>query len=116
MNAMLKAGTETGSLMNHLYSREAVPTPVVGDGCTILMWTDRHAGTIVKVTATQVHVQRDKATRADSNGMSESQSYTYEADPDGAIQIFRMTKKGYRDNGGSGLLIGSRREYHDYSF
>jgi hypothetical protein len=111
---MMKAGTETGSLMNHVMSRGETK-PEVGMGATILMWTDRKAGTIIKVTPTQVHVQVDKATRTDTNGMSESQEYAYERDTNGAVYVFRMTKRGYRCNG-NGLGIGYRRAYHDYSF
>lgn len=113
---MMKAGTETGSLMNHVMSRLATPTPEVGMGATILMWTDRHAATIVKVTPTQVHVQQDKATRVDKNGMSDSQDYTYEPNPEAPIQVFRKTKRGWRDRSGQGLGIGYRCEYYDFSF
>jgi hypothetical protein len=111
-------GTETGSVVNHLLSdTQGEPEAVVGMGATILMWTDRHAATIVKVTRTQVHVRRDKATRTDKNGMSESQEYTYEADPTATVEIFRKTKRGWRaTGGGKGLRIGDRREYHDFSF
>jgi hypothetical protein len=116
MNTMMKAGVETGSLMNHLYSGAAMPAPGVGMGATILCWTDRHAGTIVKITPTQIHVQRDSAKRTDKNGMSEAQTYEYTADPSGLIEIFRNTKKGYRNTAGNGLLIGTRRAYHDYPF
>jgi hypothetical protein len=113
---MLKAGTETGSVINHIYSRVVGTTPEVGMGATILCWTDRHAGTIIRVTRTQVHVQEDNATRTDSNGMSENQDYAYEADPQGKVHVFQTTKKGYRNRAGNGLLIGTREKYHDYSF
>lgn len=113
---MMKAGTETGSLINHLYSRAATPDPEVGMGATILGWTDRYAGTIVKVTKTQIHVREDKATRLDSNGMSESQDYSYERDPHGVLHVFRHTKRGYRNSRGNGLLVGVREKYYDYSF
>ena len=113
---MMKAGTETGSLMNHIYSNVAnAPTPEVGMGVTMLHWTDRHAGTIVKITKTQIHVQRDIPTRVDGNGMSDAQAYTYQPNPDAPVEIFRMTRKGYRC-GSTGLLIGLRKEYYDYSF
>lgn len=104
--------------MNHLLSGTVgMPTPEVGMGCTILGWTDRHAATIVKVTPTQIHVRRDIAKRIDDNGMSECQSYTYEADPTSDVEVFRKTKNGYRKSGGgSSLRIGDRSEYHDYSF
>ena len=116
MTTMMKAGTETGSLMNHVMSRSHVNTPKVGMGATILMWTDRKACTIVKVTPTQIHVQEDKATRTDSNGMSESQTYNYERDQQAPVLVFRLTKRGYRNNCGNGISIGHRAAYHDYSF
>jgi hypothetical protein len=114
----MKLGTETASMTNYLMSgTKGEPTPVVGMGATILMWTDRHAATIVKVTPTQVHVQRDKATRIDANGMSEMQEHVFEADPTADVEIFRKTKRGWRKaGGGHGLRIGDRDEYHDYSF
>jgi hypothetical protein len=112
---MLKAGTETGSLTNHVMSYDRT-TPVVGMGATILCWTDRHAATVVKVTRTQCHVRRDKATRADANGMSETQSYTYAPDPSQSVELFRLTKNGWRNSSGNGLLIGHREEYYDFSF
>ena len=114
----MKLGTETGSLTNHLYATSKQPTPEIGMGATILCWTDRHAGTIVKITPTQVHVQRDSATRTDKNGLSESQQYSYAPNPTGEIVVFRRRKNGsYRAaTTGNGLLIGTRDEYYDYSF
>lgn len=111
----LKAGTETGSLINYLLSLGGAK-PEVGMGCTILGWTDRHAATIVKVTKTQVHVQRDIATRIDKNGMSESQTYSCAADPTADVEVFRVTKKGLRNNRGNGLSIGKREEYYDHGY
>jgi hypothetical protein len=116
---MMKAGTETGSLINHIYSQGNGPTPEVGMGCTILRWTDRSAGTVVWVSKTgkTIKVQDDKAIRADTNGMSEAQEYTYERDETAPIRVFRLTKKGWRGQGGGpGLSLGFRRAYHDYSF
>lgn len=115
---MMKLGTETNSLTNAMLSGSiGAPEPVVGMGATILGWTDRHAATIVKVTPTQIHVQQDIAKRADKNGMSECQEYTYERDETAPIEVFRKTKRGYRKaGGGSSLRIGDRQEYHDYSF
>ena len=112
----MRLGTETGSLVNHIYAGIENPEPAVGMGATILMWTDRRAATIVKVTPCQVHIQEDKATRADSNGMSESQNYDYTPDPQAPVVILRKVKGGWREKGGSRLSIGHRRAYHDYSF
>jgi hypothetical protein len=121
---MMKAGTETGSLINHLYSRAAQIKPQVGMGATILCWTDRHAGTIIEVTADSFVVQEDRATRTDKNGMSDCQSYSYEPDPNGPRTTFKRVKRGkakgdWRENGvkdGRGVLIGRRDKHHDYSF
>jgi hypothetical protein len=112
---MLRLGTDTGSLVNHVLSRSPAE-PKVGDGATILMWTDRQAATIVKVTKTQVHVRADRAVRTDENGMSESQSYEHYPDPSAPVIVFRKTKTGYRNASGNGLRIGSRDHYHDFSF
>lgn len=115
-DTMMKAGTDTGSLTNHLYSRMASPVPAVGMGVTMLMWTDRDAATIVRITPTQIHVQRDTAKRLGVIEMSEDQDYAYSPDPTAPISIFRKTKRGWKDNCGCGLLIGTRDHYHDYSF
>jgi len=128
---MLKLGTETGSLINHLYSRSAqIDEIAVGVGATILSWSDRRAGTIIEVGAnkageiTEFCVQIDKATRTDTNGMSDAQTYSYEADPNGCTyRIKRVTRgkaKGqWRVGGtkdGQGVLIGKRDKHFDYSF
>ena len=114
----LVLGRETASVQNYLLSgTNGAPTPEVGMGATILAWSDRHAATIVKVTKTQVHVQRDKVIRVDTNGMSEMQTYRYEPDPEASVEVFRLTKKGYRATGGGfALRIGDRQHYHDYNF
>lgn len=131
---MQKLGTQTASVINHLMSRstKGQPDPVVGMGATILNWTDREAGTITKVFKigddVAIEVQEDKATRTDSNGMSEMQTYAYEANPNGARSMWRFRKgawkpvrfneetKRWRQIDGSGLQIGVRRKYHDFSF
>ena len=124
----------TNSVTNWLLSgTKGQPEPTVGMGATILCWTDRHAGTIVKVWKDRkvylIEVQEDKATRTDKNGMSECQEYSYEANPAGLTTTFMMTKtKGWiqayvgetgrwrQIQGGNGLRIGERRKYNDFSF
>lgn len=114
---MMKAGTETGSLTNHLYSRlGGCLAPEVGMGATILQWTDRQAGTIVKLTPHQIHVQHDAVTRVGPIKMSEAQQYTYAPNPTAPIDVFRRTKRGWKNSAGNHLLIGTRDQYHDYSF
>lgn len=91
----------------------------------MLCWTDRHAGTITDILEDgTIQVTEDKATRTDGNGMSESQTYSYEPDPNGRKWIFRIVRRGKAKGqlreggtkGGVGVLIGDRRKYHDFSF
>lgn len=133
----MKLGTETGSLVNHLFSRatNGQTRPHVGMGATVLSWTDRHAATIVSVRTLNykrwtvvVGVQEDDARRVDSNGMSESQEYVYSPRPDAPVRYWacaangrwdsvRMNERGRLVKAGSGgLVIGRRETYHDFSF
>ena len=134
---MMKLGTQTGSVFNHIDSRavRGEPAPYVGMGATILHWTDRSAATIIKVEVirgvTYVTTQDDKAIRTDKNGMSESQEYSYSPDPTGCIRVFKKhpktnfwkfcvlnseTGRYVQQKHGSGLKIGVREEYYDFSF
>lgn len=114
------AEQRTGSLVNHLYDGAIGKSPEVGDGATIVHWTDRTAATVVEVSRTghRIVVQADKAIRTDSYGMSDAQSYRYERDENGALTAATRRKDGsYRVTGGSSrVLIGKRDAYHDYSF
>ena len=131
----MKLGTETGSVTNHILSRAVVgqPDPAAGMGATILLWTDRHAATIIKVwewrKATYVQVQEDKATRTDSNGYGGVQEYRYEPNRLGNVHTFRKLADGqwksvrlniktqrWVNDEGPGLRIGEREEYRDPSF
>jgi len=51
----MKLGTDTGSAINHLYSRmtKDAPEPVEGMDATVLSWTDRYAGKIVRTWQTR---------------------------------------------------------------
>jgi len=124
----MKLGTETASVNNWMMSgTKGQPEPAVGMGLTVLRWTDREAGTITRVErfktgprAGQVRAfwfKSDKAIRTDSNGMSESQDYTYEPDADAKERQARQKKNGaWREVGSSQIALGYRRAYHDYSF
>jgi hypothetical protein len=112
----MKLGTQTGSLVNHLMTTsDTGKQPKVGDGVTICGWTDRTPATIIKLSSCTITVQEDNFKRTDNNGMSESQTYEYSANPDGNILIFRKTKKGWTRKGYSLSLCG-RNRYYDYSF
>jgi hypothetical protein len=127
----MNAGTQTGSLVNHIYSRMTIgaPEPTVGMGVTMLSWTDRHAGTIVEVNTKKryIAVTEDSKTRIDNNGISESQQYEFTAVMDGYRNYYRKDRKGqwrrcYFNNNGrlvfgtGGLIIGHRESYYDFSF
>lgn len=47
----MKLGTQTASVVNNIYSRGVIGQPAltVGMGATELLWTDRHALTIVEI-------------------------------------------------------------------
>ncbi len=130
----MKLGSETGSLVNHLMANEEGAIPAVGDGATVLLWTDRHATTVIDVDTSGKHpvitVQRDHVKRIDENGMSEAQEYEYTPDPEGIKSMFRFdpkqkswrqlirNEKGNLVFAKSDLLvsIGARNEFHDFSF
>jgi hypothetical protein len=108
-----------GSLTNRILEGHKQFTPVVGDGATLTFYSDREAGTVVKVcTPRKVVVQIDKATRTDQNGMSESQDYTYAPDLNGRLYTFTLRKNGgWRESKGStGVRFGVRDKYYDFNF
>lgn len=102
----------------------------VGDGATVYLYTDSHAGTIVKVTKCTVTVRRDKAI-LDSGFKPEivpggfcghctnqdEQSYTYEPDENGELTTVHWSKK-YNRYGlpGNLRLSKGRHEFYDYNF
>ena len=118
---MFKLGTQTGSLINHVISRATPITPEVGMGATILQWSDRTACTIIEVSPKKIVVQDDIATRTDSYGMSDCQSYDYTPNPEGAKSTYTLRKNGkwIREGDsikGQQVAIGERDHYYDYSF
>lgn len=128
---MLKLGTQTGSVVNHLHSRTTNPTPEIGMGATISYWTDREAGTVVLIEGSIVVIRGVRAVRTDGLGMTDAQSYRYEEMLDGPTSFWKLDAKGrYRrvsknENGrwvyldgkhGPHLSLGFRDAYHDYSF
>lgn len=113
----------TNSLFNNIYANSKYPAPEVGMGATELLWTDRRAYTIVEVRGPKtIVVQQDDAKRADSYGMSDAQSYTYQPNPEGHKYVVtlrnngRWVKQGETAKNGTAFLIGARKEYFDFSF
>jgi hypothetical protein len=109
-----------GSLQNVLYNDATCKTPEVGDGATLIRWTDRQAATVVEVSRTghRVTVQHDHAERTDTNGMSDAQSYAFTRNPNGRTEVCTRRRDGsYRLAGSSErVLFGGRDHYHDFSF
>lgn len=95
----------------------------VNDGATECFYSDRHAGTIVRVAngGKTVTVQRDNATRTDDRGMSDAQEYKYERDSDGVETVYtlrnngKFVARGSDKNTGTRLVPG-RHEYYDFTF
>lgn len=132
----MKFGTETGSVVNHIRSRQTrgAPTPEIGMGATVLLWTDRHAATVIGYDPQKriVTIQEDHAKRTDQNGFCEMQEYEYTPDPDGLCYHFRWNTKKETweqvrfnnetgrwnkiNGGGCGIFIGSRETYRDFTF
>lgn len=112
-------------------NRLSPATVKVGDGATVCLFSDRNAGTIVKVTKASITIQYDKAT-LDPNfkpevipgGFAghcvnqEDQTYTYERNPEGRKEVFRWSNKynHYQGKDGSIIVIKGRHEFYDYNF
>lgn len=100
------------------------PSPEVGMGATIAYWCDRHAATIIAVSASkrEITIQRDKATRTDHNGLSESQEYSFERDPEGPTYVAtlrpngRYVLKGEPMKNGTRVSVGHRSEFYNPSY
>ena len=127
---MMHFGTETGSLINHLSSRIVGAVPEVGMGATVLLWSDRKAGTVIAVYRDKAgeisgyDVQQDKATRTDDRSVFGNQEYAYAPDPEGRVFEIRRVVRGkakgqFREDGrkdGHCVRLGVRDEFYDYSF
>lgn len=131
----MKLGSETGSVINHLFSRAVVgqPEPEVGMAATRLGWSDRYAATIVEVFQhgkhTFVAVQHDIAKVVAGSTQDGSAKYEYSRNPSAHKHIYRRENDGvwtpvfkdedtkrWRKTCGAGLRIGEREEYRDPHF
>jgi hypothetical protein len=120
-----------GSLQNRLYEAMTVdaPEPFVGQAATITSYTDRHAATVKSWDGKILAVTHDQVKRVDDNGLSESQTYEYTTDFNGVECHYRRAKDGrwervffnnqtkrWKKTNSSGLILGFREEYFDFSF
>ena len=105
-------------------------TAKVNDGATVLLWSDCHAGTIIRVTPKMIVIQRDKATLNPDwkpeiipGGFvghctnQNSQNYTYERDTEGEIyKLYWSEKYGYYGKPYGFKAFAGRHEFYDYNF
>jgi hypothetical protein len=134
----MNIGTQTASLVNHMYSRMTVgaPAPVVGMAATTLSWTDRHAATVTSVceldSAThsmQIEVVEDKVVVVSGSTHDGSAEFATVPNPEGDADVYRLERKTGKWVRGhisrqtrrflklpGGLILGTRDHYVDPSF
>ncbi len=120
-----KTNNEKGRLPFNFAIRCTKATALlIGMGATVHGYSDSHPYTVFAVGkgGKSISVRPDKAIRTDSNGMSDSQSYSYEVQPEAALRVYTLRKngswikQGEPAKGGERIAIGYRHKYHDYSF
>ena len=138
-----KLGTHSGSVVNWSRSRSWFKPDAltIGNGATIYYWSDRHGGTLIDVITRKngrrfIVVQEDHAKRTDSNGFSESQTYEFTPNPQGAKHYAEVidieTEEGEKgfileprefnpktnrfSKYGNRITLGKRSEYWDPHF
>ena len=119
--------SETGSLMNHMMSNSS-RQPKVGEGATVLGWTDRKAYEVISVSkdGKEVVLQRYSPRRADDRGMTDAQEYIYDTLIESYLTLrFRYGRWYEKYEGEEGekpfyckahVIFGEKMEYYDYSF
>jgi len=97
--------------------------PRLGMGATLLLYSDRHAYTIIGISKSgkTLTLQRDEVTRVDKNGMSEAQIYEYAINPNGHIikARYNAKRRQWLQSGGDYrpvVMLGDRREFYDFTF
>ena len=105
-----------GTLTNLIYAEDESPAPKIGDGATLICWSDRRAYTIVDVKKTYVFATRDNVERTDRNYETGPQEYWYQTDPDATPKRASLRKDGNYHLGGHVLKVGYRDEYQDPTF
>jgi hypothetical protein len=105
-----------GTLTNKIFANEESAKPEVGNGATLILWSDRHAYTVVEVGENFVLVTRDTAERLDKNFQFGQQKYSYQTDTSATPEKAVLGKDGKYYLAGHVLQVGYRDEYYDYSF
>lgn len=133
----MKLGTETGSIVNHMYSMATIGQPEVfiGMPVTVLSWTDRHPATVIETFKSgkfdMMHIQRDdyKVVPRENAQYGDHIEYTYSPNPDGFVYTYKKNSDGrwfevilrketgrWVKCGNGGIRLGVREEYWDPSF
>jgi hypothetical protein len=88
----------TNSLQSNMMHAavKGAPAPTVGMGVTILYWTDRHVGTIVKVIShSEIHFTSDDTVADPSKPLAMGhQEWIHTPNPNGPIVIGKKAKDG----------------------
>jgi len=128
MDRIAEKREEVTQVVNDFINRTITPVNAkVGEGISQCFYTDRHAMTIIKMTATTITCQRDKAVKTFTPEIipggfaghcvnNDDQTYDYEADPNGEIVVFRWSKKYSRYQNKYSRVIKGRHEKYDYNF
>ncbi len=98
-------------------TKQTEVVPVVGMGCTILSYSDRHPATVTQILSkSRFVIQEDNYKRIDDNGMSDCQTYEYTPNPEASKQVVMKTKKGWKILKDRYIHLGHRNRYYDFSF
>ncbi len=94
--------------------------PTVGMGVTRRIGSDRYPFTVWEVRSpTCIVVKEDLATRNDSNGESECQTYLFSTDASAPDVVLTKRRDGsWKSRGGAvpgTFKIGKRSRFHDYT-
>lgn len=102
-----------GSLNNLMLGNIKPPTPELGMGATILMWTDRRPCTVIAISPSgkRITVQEDHWNDGQFSPDANAQKVDYTLRKCG-----RWVRQGSRTNGGEWLRLGKRDYYYDMSF
>jgi hypothetical protein len=122
---------------------DAIAALNVGDGVSVSVWTDVHAYTIIKKTATTITLRQDDATLLNHDELNfipggfaahcdnqHVQRYGYQSNPEGAV--VKITLRRWKDDEGNerrkwkragirtfepgGNAYAGRRAFHDFNF
>lgn len=122
-------------------AQTSTTAPSIGDGATILCWSDRKAATVVSVSPSgkSITLQHDHCTLLNgptseepdalechpggfSAHVSGTQRWETSPNPDGILEVFtlrsngRYVLKGQPARGGRSCKVGQRRPHYDFNF